>query len=654
MLYDLSGEFIGPYELQSLVATGGMAHIYRAIDHSENGRLVAVKVLGGPTAADPEYQERFRREAETVSKLDHPNILPVLDYGKERGLLFMVMPLVEGGTLAHVLRRGRILTPHQVMVIAQQVGDALDYAHEHGIIHRDIKPHNIMLMGEGHVCVSDFGLLKLVEEKTDLTMTGGVIGTPSYMSPEQAKGIQLDHRTDVYSFGIVLYEALVGRLPFNATSPMEMIQQQAAAMPFAPNQISEDFPTEIEVVLLKALLKEPDARYQSSRELIATLREAIMAIPPDRRHQRLVTREEIDASNTLINQAVTQFATPQPTVVQMLGNPRMRGVLLLGTFLLIFAFAMLVAQPLRMRAVEAEATARYLSGIQQVIVTQVVTNPAGEPVVIAVTHVMGSGTMQPMTTTTAEGAGMQGMDMPTDTAPRATSTPQRSRGGGAGSSGVQPQPTDTPRPAATSTTASSSGGSGGGTSGSGGSFATSTPRPDPTSTPRPDPTSTPRPDPTDTPRPDPTDTPRPDPTDTPRPDPTDTPRPDPTDTPRPDPTDTPRPDPTDTPRPDPTDTPRPDPTDTPRPDPTDTPRPDPTDTPRPDPTDPPTPDPTDPLVPTDPPPPTDSGGTSDTGSTTGALYSAGNSQASSTEMAFGSLAVAAIIGVFAYFWLRRR
>lgn len=502
MLYDLSGHYIGNYELQSLVATGGMAHIYRAIDHSNRGRLVAVKVLGGPSATDDEYQERFRREAETVSQLDHANILPVLDYGREHDLLYMVMPLVEGGTLAHALRRGRILTPHQMIVIAQQVADALDYAHQHGVIHRDIKPHNIMLMGEGHICVADFGLLKLSEETTDLTITGGVLGTPSYMSPEQARGAKLDHRTDVYSFGIVLYEALIGRLPFNANSPMEMINQQASAVPFAPTQISAKFPVQVELVLLKALLKDPDARYQSAGELLEALKEAVAALPQDMRHRRLVSREEIDASNTLMNQAVTQLALPQPTIVQMLGNPRMRGFLLVGILLLIASFALLVAQPLRLRATSAEATAQYLAGQEPLVVTQVVTNEAGEQVVIAVTHVVVHAMTQVMTPGDEQ---LNGTSMPTRT-PR----PTLAASGGVVILPTSKPPTATPISSGGGSTGGSSGGSSGGTTGGSEPPA---PTPKPPKTPLP-PTSTPVP-PTATIRP--TETPLPAPTDTPEP-----------------------------------------------------------------------------------------------------------------------------------------
>lgn len=277
---DLTNSQLGQYQLLEAVGRGGMATVYKAHQPALN-RFVAVKVLHAHH--DPQFAARFRREAQTIAQLQHPNILPIYDYGEEGDLLYFVVQYIEGGaTLADLL--GQPSEPAVALPLIGQVLGALEYAHRFGIVHRDIKPGNILLPKADWPMLADFGIAKLLHENDQLTMTGFIIGTAAYMSPEQASGQPLDGRTDLYALGIVLYEMLTGRLPFQADTPMAMLSKHVYEPPPPPRSLNPALSPALEAVVLRAIAKEANDRYQTAAEMAAALESALMqpnrTLPP--------------------------------------------------------------------------------------------------------------------------------------------------------------------------------------------------------------------------------------------------------------------------------------------------------------------------------------------------------------------------------------
>ena len=267
----------GRYELGELLGRGGMAEVRRAVDQ-RLGRAVAVKQLRADFATDPTFQARFRREAQSAAGLNHPTIVAVYDTGEEIDPLtgvsipYIVMELVEGSTLRDVLKDGRKILPERALELTQGVLDALSYSHKAGIVHRDIKPANVMLTSGGAVKVMDFGIARAVADTSaTMTQTAAVIGTAQYLSPEQARGETVDARSDLYSAGCLLYELLVGRPPFVGDSPVSVAYQHVREAPTPPSQLDPELSPEIDAVVLKALAKDPDDRYQSARDMKADI-----------------------------------------------------------------------------------------------------------------------------------------------------------------------------------------------------------------------------------------------------------------------------------------------------------------------------------------------------------------------------------------------
>ncbi|MBC7224813.1 MAG: serine/threonine protein kinase, partial [Anaerolineae bacterium] len=260
----------GRYRLLEVIGRGGVATVYRAWDVLGE-RYVAVKVLKEEYTEHPEFPERFRREAETVLHLDHPRIVGFLDYGVEDGQHFLVMEYVEGETLARMVQERGALPIAQALDIARQVCEALEAAHGSGVIHRDIKPQNLMCMPDGTVKVMDFGLARVATEVT-LTQTGIFMGTPRYVSPEVVKGERVDHRSDLYSLGIVLYEMLTGDIPFSSESTWALLQSHVQEIPPPVREARPEVPEWLDQVVAKALAKDPNARFQSAAEFRAALR----------------------------------------------------------------------------------------------------------------------------------------------------------------------------------------------------------------------------------------------------------------------------------------------------------------------------------------------------------------------------------------------
>ncbi len=266
----------GRYRLRGSIGQGGMADVQRAYDEQLD-REVAVKILHARYADDPNFLLRFRREAQSAASLNHPNIVSVYDAGETDGRPFIVMELVRGRSLRELTRTERI-TAGRATEIVGDAALALNYAHEHGLIHRDIKPGNILISHDGEVKVTDFGIARAVNAET-ITETASVFGTAAYVSPEQAQGDTVDRRTDVYSLGCVLYELLADRQPFHADSPVALAYQHVSAMPPPPSELSDDSTAELDAITLKAMAKNPDDRYQTAREFNADLERARAGVP---------------------------------------------------------------------------------------------------------------------------------------------------------------------------------------------------------------------------------------------------------------------------------------------------------------------------------------------------------------------------------------
>jgi beta-lactam-binding protein with PASTA domain/tRNA A-37 threonylcarbamoyl transferase component Bud32 len=267
---DTPRTYSGRYELTHLIARGGMAQVYRAMDRQLE-RPVALKVLFPELSVDRTFVERFRREAQAAANLSHPNIVPVFDWGEDDGSYFIVMEYVEGRPLSAVLRDPQPMPPRQIATIGAGVAAALAFAHRHGVVHRDVKPGNVLITPDGDVKVTDFGIARAMNTEESLTQTGAVMGTAAYFSPEQAEGKGVDSRSDIYSLGVVLYEMAVGRPPFTGDSPVAVASKHVRDMPVLPRQANPTVPPALEAVIMKAMAKNPDDRYGSAEELRADL-----------------------------------------------------------------------------------------------------------------------------------------------------------------------------------------------------------------------------------------------------------------------------------------------------------------------------------------------------------------------------------------------
>ena len=262
---------IASYTLLEPTGHGGMSVVYRG-RHDALDRTVAVKILSENLAASAEFLERFRREARTVANLRHPNVITVFDFGQdERGVPYLVLEYIEGPTLADLMDAG--LDDSRIPNLLDQIAAGLDYAHGRGVIHRDIKPGNVLMTEDGRAVLADFGLAWLLEG-AHLTLSGGVIGTPEYMSPEQAAGEPIDYRSDVYALGVVLYEMLVGERPFVAETPIAVLLQHLQDPPPSILLARPDLPLAVGDVVARVLAKDPAERYASAGELARAFRAA--------------------------------------------------------------------------------------------------------------------------------------------------------------------------------------------------------------------------------------------------------------------------------------------------------------------------------------------------------------------------------------------
>ena len=302
---------IGPYQVVRQLGAGSMGIVYLAED-SRLGRQVALKVLPREFASNNERRRRFLREARAASRISHPNVAHVYEVGEHEGVVFLVLELVDGDTLSSMLSEEQ-MTAARIVQIATEIADALDAAHQEGVIHRDLKPGNIMITRRGRVKLLDFGLAKLrrvsgeeASGPSTLTASGLVVGTVEYMSPEQALGHEIDERSDLFSLGSVLYEMATGVQPFRGANKLRVVSQILNLRPEAISRLNRAIPADLERIILKCLEKDPVRRYQSSRELLADLRNfrrhgsasgrTVAAKKPDGRDRRLPVKIAISVA----------------------------------------------------------------------------------------------------------------------------------------------------------------------------------------------------------------------------------------------------------------------------------------------------------------------------------------------------------------------
>jgi hypothetical protein len=273
MTNDLVGRRLGKYEIQAEIGKGGMGMVCQGYDPLLD-RRVAVKVLAPHLVWEPGFIERFLREARAAARLKHASIVTIYDVGQEGNWYYIVMEYLEGQTLSQIIRRQGALPVEKVLAVLSQLAKALDYAHQHRLVHRDVKPGNIVVNPAGQVTLTDFGVARAAQE-TRLTTTGALVGTPQYMSPEQAQGEEVDHRTDIYSLGVVAYEMLVGRAPFGATTPHAVLHQLIYDPPPSARSRRPDLPAEVDHVLSRALAKESAGRYETAGAFVNALGNAL-------------------------------------------------------------------------------------------------------------------------------------------------------------------------------------------------------------------------------------------------------------------------------------------------------------------------------------------------------------------------------------------
>ncbi len=268
----------GRYRIERELGRGGMAKVFLGTD-TVLGRTVAVKILAPQYADDDSFVQRFRREAQAAASITHPNIVSVFDTGSDDGVHYIVMEYVEGRTLAEFLAGGGRILPDRAIDIAMDVCRALEAAHARGVIHRDIKPGNIMLDPRGDVKVTDFGIARVTTTADTVAQTAAIMGTAAYLSPEQAQGLPNDGRSDIYSLGCVLYEMVTGRPPFLGDSPVAVASKQVLEQPVPPSRLNSDVTADLDAVILRSLAKNPANRYQSAEEMRADLERAKRGLP---------------------------------------------------------------------------------------------------------------------------------------------------------------------------------------------------------------------------------------------------------------------------------------------------------------------------------------------------------------------------------------
>jgi serine/threonine protein kinase len=497
----LEGKVLGNYHILQAIGQGGMTTVYKALDIVRN-ETVAIKALSPYIAQDPRFRSRFEREVELLLELKHPNIVPILDYGDESGYGYIVMPFMPLGTLHDRLATGNI-TPQEGAQIIDDIAQALDFAHQHGIVHRDVKPSNILLTEDGHALLSDFGFAHIQDLSANLTGSA-LIGTPAYMSPEQCKGGPLTVRSDQYSLGIVLYQLCSGQLPFGGDTPMAVAVKHINDPLPRPRKVNPNIPAEVERVLIQALAKRPEDRYESVADLNDAFQAAVAA-SLDEAGNFIPQPDRFDISTWIMEDS--PFSGPMG-LARQIWSSRYRGTALAVLVLLLLPSVGLATAAIRadsagqltLSAADATRQADYQATIQALytaVAGSMGSQMSADQISAAVEATMQA--MQPQATeATLKLALPAGSNQPTATP---TATPAGTLAGGSDLGGGSPTP-------------GSGGGSGdGGGNSQGGPTATRTITPSRTPTPGPtEPGGTPAP--SNTPAPQPTNTSAPQPTNT--------------------------------------------------------------------------------------------------------------------------------------------
>ena len=331
--------FNGRYEIVRPIARGGMADVFLARDQLLD-RPVALKVLFPELSVDRSFVERFRREAQAAANLAHPNVVSVYDFGEEDGTSFIVMEFVDGRTLTSILREEGPLLADRAAAIGADVAAALAFAHRNGVVHRDVKPGNVLIDGSGHVKVTDFGIARAANTEENLTQAGAVMGTATYFSPEQAQGYPVDGRSDVYSLGVVLYELVTGRPPFTGDNPVSIAYKHVQEHPPTPRSINPAVPPAFEAIVLQAMAKDPAERYANAEELRADLLRfrqgrAVAAAPPLPTQAVAATTVQQAVGERTRMVSATEVAAPP-------ASPRRTGAYVALLFVMLAALAVLL------------------------------------------------------------------------------------------------------------------------------------------------------------------------------------------------------------------------------------------------------------------------------------------------------------------------
>lgn len=310
------GQKLGQYEIQQVINKGGMGAVYRAFQPSL-GRSVAIKILPPHPSLDENVVKRFEREAKTIGTLQHPHILPLYDYGRQDNILYLVMAYADGGSLADLMSEG-VLPLDTADRLVRAIASALDYAHRRGIVHRDIKPGNILLDSEGNALLADFGIVKSAAESNNLTGTS-IIGTPAYMSPEQGKGDAIDGRSDVYSLGVMAFEMLTGKQPFTGETPMKVLLKHINDPIPAILDFNERLPVALQRVMRRVLSKDPAQRYGTGGEFASAFNKALQT---DNTNENVATIELSDELSDTMEFGSDEVTRANPTIKHLGMSPR--------------------------------------------------------------------------------------------------------------------------------------------------------------------------------------------------------------------------------------------------------------------------------------------------------------------------------------------